>query len=317
MWQIIRQFRPFYTLYNLFQWKSLKHISAQYQLRAIPKWYFSPIKNVDFATIPAQESPWLDAQDSADILPQSPIFKSFDKQLQAELLPWSKDGYVILKGFFSEEEVDKMNQEIDNLIEKNAANWRYDKKKIMFAIRQSAYLKTISEHPKLIQILELLLGKNVFPFQSINFLYGSEQKTHSDSVHMTTFPLGFMIAAWVALEDINTENGPLHYYPGSHKLPYFMNNDYTHGSTKWWINPLHYQRYEQALAQIIASKRLEKHSFLAKKGDILIWHANLLHGGNAHNDKNQTRKSMVLHYFAKEVICYHEISERPALIEAE
>ena len=32
-------------------------------------------------------------------------------------------------------------------------------------------------------------------------------------------PEGFMCGVWVALEDMDMENGPLVYYPGSHKLP--------------------------------------------------------------------------------------------------
>jgi hypothetical protein len=30
--------------------------------------------------------------------------------------------------------------------------------------------------------------------------------------------------------------------------------------------------------------------------------------------EGSTRKSMVAHYFAEGVICYHEISQRPALV---
>ncbi|MEM6316971.1 MAG: hypothetical protein AAF960_04835 [Bacteroidota bacterium] len=54
---------------------------------------------------------------------------------------------------------------------------------------------------------------------------------------------------------------------------------------------------------------------MAKKGDILIWHANLLHGGNPILNPEHSRKSMTLHYFAEEVSCYHEVTQRPALID--
>ena len=52
----------------------------------------------------------------------------------------------------------------------------------------------------------------------------------------------------------------------------------------------------------------------AKKGDVLVWHANLLHGGMPVVHPALTRKSMVAHYFAEGVICYHEISQRPAVM---
>ncbi len=59
---------------------------------------------------------------------------------------------------------------------------------------------------------------------------------------------------------------------------------------------------------------MEKQVFTAKKGDLLIWHANLMHGGEPHTNKEKTRKSMVFHYFNENYICYHEITQRPALI---
>jgi ectoine hydroxylase-related dioxygenase (phytanoyl-CoA dioxygenase family) len=69
---------------------------------------------------------------------------------------------------------------------------------------------------------------------------------------------------------------------------------------------------------MIADKLLKlsdkKRVFTAEKGDLLIWHANLFHGGEPHLNKAKTRKSMVLHYFATDRICYHEITQRPTLI---
>ena len=53
------------------------------------------------------------------------------------------------------------------------------------------------------------------------------------------------------------------------------------------------------MAQKIEEQGLEKKIFLAKKGDLLIWHANLFHGGEAQKNKSLTRKSVVFHYFRK------------------
>ena len=63
--------------------------------------------------------------------------------------------------------------------------------------------------------------------------WGSEQAAHSDSIHMTTHPLGYMTAAWIALEEMTPDNGPLIYHPGSHKLPYLLNGSYDHGGNRW------------------------------------------------------------------------------------
>jgi ectoine hydroxylase-related dioxygenase (phytanoyl-CoA dioxygenase family) len=168
--------------------------------------------------------------------------------------------------------------------------------------------------PDQLDFLSFLLGRKVIPFQTLGFTQGSEQRAHSDSIHMTTEPPGFLIAAWIALEDCGPDSGPLFYYPGSHRLPYVMTGDYDSGNTAWTLGAETNRRYEDRIAQVIQEKQLQKQDFIARRGDVLIWHANLLHGGNPIRKKGVTRRSLVCHYFAEGVICYHEISQRPALM---
>lgn len=298
-------------IYNFFNRKNLKPLEQEYRKRGINKKSYSTIKSTDFANQEATP-PLLDSQDSAIVLPSNEVFKSLPDKIQKNILNWSRDGYAIIPSFLSESEVNEINAEIERLDRNKEANWKYGNK-IMFAIKQSTLLNGIANHPTLLKTLELLLGKKVFIFQSINFLKGSKQATHSDSIHMTTFPLGYLIAVWIALEDIEETSGPLHYYPTSHKLPYLMHDDYNHGGNALLLGKNTYAKYEEAIAeQLKEQPQLEKKSFLAKKGDILIWHANLLHGGNPILDDSKSRKSMVLHYYAEEVICYHEVTQRPA-----
>ncbi|MFB6306689.1 MAG: phytanoyl-CoA dioxygenase family protein, partial [Flavobacteriales bacterium] len=203
-------------------------------------------------------------------------------------------------------------QEVDRLVNQKIARWKGDRK-IMFAIKDSQKLKNLANPVRLMNILEMLMGKELKLFQSINFLQGSEQRAHSDTIHMTTYPLGNLIAVWIALEDVDEENGTLHYYPGSHKLPYITNKDIGNEGTKWKLGDKPYSAYEDKIEEVIEENNLKKETLKAQKGDIFIWHANLLHGGEPHKDPSRTRKSMVLHYFSKDAICYHEITQRPTL----
>jgi ectoine hydroxylase-related dioxygenase (phytanoyl-CoA dioxygenase family) len=163
--------------------------------------------------------------------------------------------------------------------------------------------------------MDYLLGKPVRVFQSINFLTGSEQAAHSDSIHMTTYPLGYMIAAWVALEKITPDNGPLVYHPGSHQLPYLLNDKYDHGGNRFVIGDDAYARYEEAVEKSIQEGGFPALELHAEPGDVLLWHANLLHGGKKMSTPGASRKSMVIHCFAKDVLCYHELTQRAALME--
>ena len=98
-------------------------------------------------------------------------------------------------------------------------------------------------------------------------------------------------------------------------IAYRFNSDYENEGTRFLIGKKDYTEYEKMLESKIIEHDIKKVTFSAKKGDLLIWHANLLHGGSKINEVNLTRKSMVAHYYAEGVLCYHEISQRPAIIK--
>ena len=132
---------------------------------------------------------------------------------------------------------------------------------------------------------------------------------------MTTYPLGYLTAAWIALEAMTPDNGPLIFYPGSHKLPYLLNGSFDHGGNRFAIGHDAYARYEEAVDKAVKDGRFERKEFIAQPGDVLVWHANLLHGGKKMTMPNASRKSMAIHYFASDVLCYHELTQRAALMD--
>jgi ectoine hydroxylase-related dioxygenase (phytanoyl-CoA dioxygenase family) len=201
------------------------------------------------------------------------------------------------------------------LINDKVVDFNFTGRKIMFAFHHSELLRKYVHDRRILDVMDFLLGKHMKVFQSINFLTGSEQHAHSDSIHMTTHPLGYMTAAWIALELITADNGPLVYHVGSHKLPYLLNGSYDHGGNRFVIGDDAYARYEEAVDKSIADGDFEKREFHAQPGDVLFWHANLLHGGKKMTMPGASRKSMVIHCFADDVLCYHELTQRVAMME--
>ncbi len=311
MLSFLRRLKLSYAAYNVFQRRRLAHNQAIYQKLGLNKQYFSPISSRDFAHLPA-DAGLPPVPPLPERLAAAPAFRALPAASQASLRAFDDNGFATLPGFFSAAEVDGINQELADLIATRKISQRY-LNKFMFAFRQSARIRMAGEGA-LRELISALLGHEATLFQSINFLTGSQQRTHSDSIHMSTFPLGGMAAAWVALEDITPGNGPLHYYPGSHKLPYYLNADYQNEGSTWLIGDKDYSEYERFIAGRVAELGLQKQVFLARKGDVFVWHANLMHGGEPHTDPAQTRKSMVFHYFSRAHICYHEITQRPALL---
>lgn len=310
--QKLKRFKLFHWLYNLWHYKELKHNQAAYKKFGVHKPLFASISSKDFPNKGSQA--WLDVEDSGTAVFSKPAFLKFNPEVQQKIAAWSDNGYIIFENFISHQTVDTVNNDIENLTKTGKLKFT-NGNKLMFANRQSAVIHKITRLPELLSVLEFILDKKPVPFQTINFITGSEQKAHSDSIHMTTYPLGYLIAVWVALEDIGPGNGPLFYYPGSHKLPFLLNGDYNQQSTLLALGKKGYPDYEDALAEMLVEKKLPRQDFLAKKGDILIWHANLVHGGAPILNPASTRKSMVIHYYAEDVIKYHEITERPSLMK--
>ncbi len=310
----LKDYKPLHWIYNLLHVKQLQHNKEAYNRYHLNKPLFDSISSKDFPD--KTSSAWLDVNDSAVVVSDKENFQAFNPDVQQQLLQWSSNGFLHIKQHFSEQQVDEVNNAVDELIHQKHLPITHDNK-VMFGYKHSSVIKQIMQDGGLMKLLSFILDKEVVPFQTLNFVKGSGQRAHSDSIHMTTYPLGYLIAAWIALEDIHPDSGPLFYYRGSHKLPYLLNDDFENYSTRLKLGNKQYSDYEDMTEEILARNQFTKEVFLPKKGDVLIWHANLIHGGMPVANPSLTRKSMVVHYYAKDVIKYHEITERPSLMEEE
>jgi ectoine hydroxylase-related dioxygenase (phytanoyl-CoA dioxygenase family) len=150
---------------------------------------------------------------------------------------------------------------------------------------------------KVISILKLIYRKNPIPFSTINFLKGTEQPIHSDTIHFGSIPKGYLAACWVALEDVDENNGALQIVEGSHKLKdidYYDLKIQPAKNTK--LCEKIYREYENYVSELISVNGMERITVPLKKGHALIWSANLLHGGAKIKENNRTRYSQVTHY---------------------
>ncbi len=144
--------------------------------------------------------------------------------------------------------------------------------------------------------VDLIFGRPGVATQSLHFEYGSQQSLHRDPIHVHTSPPSHLLAAWVALEDIGPDCGPLTYVPGSHRLPYYEFEPSDHRFDHGRHGP---ERLQQALAHDLeqgGKKNLKSEPFLCKRGGVLLWHHSLLHGGSTPVDPALTRKSFVIHF---------------------
>jgi ectoine hydroxylase-related dioxygenase (phytanoyl-CoA dioxygenase family) len=111
-----------------------------------------------------------------------------------------------------------------------------------------------------------------------------------------------MCGVWVALEDITPENGAVFYYPKSQNLPEYNFSHFKSTPTDTAYSD--YIEYEDFIEKIVEAYQFEKKPFYAKKGDVLIWSSNIIHGGSKVLNEQASRYSMVTHYYFKDCIYY-------------
>ena len=129
--------------------------------------------------------------------------------------------------------------------------------------------------PRCSRLLEGLYGRRPLPFQTLNFRKGTQQAPHSDALHFSTMPAGFMAGVWVALEDMDMDNGPLVFYPGSHRLP-----EVTMEELGFQASKKEYSHYEEYVQKLIEREGFEPVYGTVSKGQAIMWASNLLHGGS-------------------------------------
>lgn len=179
--------------------------------------------------------------------------------------------------------------------------WKTNPDVLSFATNQS-----------IIKLLQELYGRKPIPFQTLNFPVGTQQTIHNDQVHFSSIPERFMCGVWIAMEDIDDDNGGLEYYPGSHKIQSYV-NEHIAACSSAQDKPLdHYVRYGDLWKKLIAKYDIKPERFYAKKGQALIWSSNLLHGGVRHLDPSRTRWSQVTHYFFENCAYYTPMLSDPA-----
>jgi phytanoyl-CoA hydroxylase len=133
-------------------------------------------------------------------------------------------------------------------------------------------------------------------FQSISFDMGSGQGLHQDTAYVVVNRPMELLACWIALEDVRIGSGELQYLVGSHRLP-----DFNFGGNRkhWRPEEDGIEAHNRWIDWILSegkNRGLRTNRFLAKRADILVWHADLAHGGSPITNTALTRKSLVGHY---------------------
>lgn len=233
-----------------------------------------------------------------------------DEDSRADINNFRRNGYLELDSGIAAEELDLAAEyirercfEVDPISKKSTLK----EQRVIDGWTKCDAILSIARTPRIMRKLEVLYGRRPFPFQTLNFPVGSQQRTHSDGIHFNTIPSRFMCGVWVALEDVTLDSGPLHYYAGSHHLPdtsLYETFDGNQASGSYPSLEDYNVCYEDYIECQLLQHNFERKEVSLRKGQAFIWSAGLCHGGSVVIDPASTRLSQVTHMFFDDCVYY-------------
>jgi len=264
---------------------------------------------------------WPDLANAGDIVEGKLEIGEITEGQASLLRQWIADGYVVLSQALPHTLIDAVVSDLDRAFAGEMPGLRFELRKKGVGliewepeVRERA-AKVLDLHhfspatralmfaDPICEFLALIFESKAFASQTLGFLRGSGQEGHQDSAYVPFSITRQFAATWIALEDVTIGAGELFYYPGSHRFEDFLyggryKNIVEAERCGYTVEREEVKRHVARLEKAARRAGIEKTVLQAKKGDVLFWHADLVHGGNPVSAE-ATRKSLVTHYCPK------------------
>ena len=209
---------------------------------------------------------------------------------------WRENGYLILEKFIPDEIVDRYVAVRERI--KDPLGWHSPN-----AYEEVEEMRDLALYAPLAEIMEQLIGKTLGLHLVLSGWRSTTRDWHQDDYLNPPEVNSHYMAAWFALDSISPDSGPFEFVPGSHRWPLVRRSkimaQLPSGAAlddSWpWLS-------EEILSPFfdaeIDRRNAEVRQFLGKKGDVLLWHSNLLHRGSLPRNPYIERRSLIAHFTA-------------------
>jgi phytanoyl-CoA hydroxylase len=219
-----------------------------------------------------------------------------------QLRAFEDDGYLVVRGLFSPAEVREL---IDTFMAMNAGGsipgcfelkpgWETSSDplkrfpRLMHPHRVNEVALRYLLDPRLAEILADLFGEEPLAAQSMLYFKPAGargQALHQDNFYLKVEP-GTCIAAWVALDPADRENGGLEVVPGTHRMDLFCPEEADLGTsfTREYVPP------PPGLSAVGVDMA---------PGDVLFFNGQLVHGSGPNRSSDRFRRSFICHYIGR------------------
>ena len=252
---------------------------------------------------------WVDRVDAEQELSRRLEAREISPELGRSIASFMADGYLIIPGAVASGLVDRIAATMTSAFERGDDRLRYQGgghevfklegrndprgKRIIESHAVLPEVRDAFASPKIVEFLQAVFGEPAVLAQSLVFQMGSEQPLHRDTTFVRFVKPLSMVGVWIALEDVRAGSGELSYVTGSHRLPDFP---YSNGKKDGIeVSPEELDKSLRWVVEESERRGLSRQLFRPKKGDALLWHADLAHGGSPITDPQLTRQSLVGH----------------------
>jgi phytanoyl-CoA hydroxylase len=149
-------------------------------------------------------------------------------------------------------------------------------------------------HPRISRFLSLIFDTKPIACQQLLFQRSNGHRVHQDTSVVAIEDPMLLVASWIALENVQEGSGELAFYDRSHRLPHYL---FKSGNKRMNFADDDQDLYITELDAACRRNGMEYQRFLAKKGDVFFWTADLVHRSHPRTMPEDTsRLSCVTHY---------------------
>jgi hypothetical protein len=238
---------------------------------------------------PDEGSPLLDQKTVSlrDLTPDQQHWRDFGYVIKKQFIPPNLiNEYLILR--------DKLNLGDGHFMRGDAAD--------AYPYLYSSVIRDICCSRELHYLLVDLFGEEMGLQFTLNSFKSTERGWHQDDYFNPGDSMAHYCAVWMAMDDIHPDSGPFEFVPGSHKWPCLSGDKVkvlikpdAHCIVHEWVTAAEYF-VNKAVENYMKEVGSEAVQFHAKKGDILIWHAKMMHRGSIPRNPLLSRPALIAHY---------------------
>ncbi|WP_037671348.1 phytanoyl-CoA dioxygenase family protein [Streptomyces griseus] len=218
---------------------------------------------------------------------------------QAGLRQYREDGFTVLRGLFGHEEIDRLRAEFTALHAAGPVPGHFEPRpgsadplhthpRVMQPHEINPLARRVLLDARLRRVLEALLDEEALAAQSMFYFKppgARGQALHQDNFYLRVEP-GTCVAAWIACDEIDRDNGGLEVVPGTHAMDLFCPElaDSEVSFAREYVPP------PPGLAAVPVDMA---------PGDVLFFNGSLVHGSQPNATADRFRRSFIGHYVGR------------------